>query len=111
MAYTRGVEAVGSAPRVSSSSRTSSAPGFVRVQEFLASASMGLMPGVPAAFVGRMLDLTMRWSLNNTAKSFLWMATPRAQQDVAKPQVEGTIKKTGCLRREPPPWACWLATA
>ena len=51
--------------------------------ELVASLSFACLPGVPAAFVGRMLDLTMRWSLNNSAKSLLWIATPRAEQDVA----------------------------
>ena len=51
------------------------------VGAFELAAAIGMLaaPGVPAAFIGRTLDLTMRWSLNNTAKSLLWIATPRAR--------------------------------
>ena len=51
-------------------------------------------PSITAAFVGRMLDLTLRWSLNNTSKSMLWIAMPLRTQQRAKPWVEGTVKKT-----------------
>ena len=51
-------------------------------------------PSIAAAFVGRMLDLTLRWSLNNTSKSMLWIAMPLRTQQRAKPWVEGTVKKT-----------------
>ena len=61
--------------------------------ELAAAAGLALFPGVASAFVGRMLDLTMRWSLNNSAKSLLWIATPRAEQELAKPWIEGTVKK------------------
>ena len=40
-----------------------------------------------------MLDLTMRWSLNNTVKSLLWIAVPVTEQQL--PWIEGTIKKAG----------------
>ena len=40
-----------------------------------------------------MVDLTMRWSINNTTKSLMWIATPRDQQVAAKPWIEGTVKK------------------
>ena len=61
--------------------------------ELVAAMGIALIPGVGSAFVGRMLDLTMRWSLNNSAKSLLWIATPRAEQELAKPWIEGTVKK------------------
>ena len=61
--------------------------------ELAAAVGMVMAPGISAAFVGRTLDLTMRWSLNNTAKSLLWIATPRVHQDAAKPWIEGTVKK------------------
>ena len=50
-------------------------------------------PSVLSSFCGRAVDLTLRWSLNNTVKSLLWLATPRAHQIHAKPWVEGTVKK------------------
>ena len=52
-------------------------------------------PGAASTFAGRMLDLTMRWSLNNTVKSLLWIAVPVTEQQRAKPWIEGTIKKAG----------------
>lgn len=61
--------------------------------ELLAAVGIIVAPGVPSAFLGRMFDLVMRWSLNNSAKSLLWIATPRAQQELAKPWIEGTVKK------------------
>lgn len=61
--------------------------------ELVAAALMVGWPSIGAAFLGRTLDLTMRWSLNNTAKSLLWIATPRVHQEQAKPWVEGTVKK------------------
>eukprot|EP00965_Chrysotila_dentata_P240181 6203563-Pleurochrysis_carterae.AAC.1 len=42
---------------------------------------------------GRVIDLTLRWSINNTVRSLTWMAVPSAQQLQAKPWVEGTLKK------------------
>lgn len=66
--------------------------------ELFAAMGIAIYPGVASAFVGRMLDLTMRWSLNNSAKSLLWIATPRAEQEMAKPWIEGFVKKaTGSL--------------
>ena len=70
--------------------------------ELAAAVGMLLAPGVPAAFIGRTLDLTMRWSLNNTAKSLLWIATPRAQQEQASagaPHARAQIPAD--LRRSP----------
>ena len=61
--------------------------------ELAAALGIAAFPGVASAFTGRMLDLTMRWSLNNSAKSLLWIATPRAEQELAKPWIEGTVKK------------------
>ena len=46
-----------------------------------------------AAFLGRLVDLTLRWSINNSTKSLLWIATPREMQVRAKPIIEGTVKK------------------
>lgn len=54
---------------------------------------MLLSPSVFSSFCGRSVDLTLRWSLNNTVKSLLWIATPRDHQIHAKPWVEGTVKK------------------
>ncbi len=58
-----------------------------------ASALMLLTPKLPAAFWGRAVDLSLRWSVNNTVKGVLWMAIPRHEQDRLKPFVEVTIKK------------------
>eukprot|EP00966_Prymnesium_polylepis_P049473 1145255-Prymnesium_polylepis.2 len=55
--------------------------------------AMLAQPSVFSSFCGRSVDLTLRWSLNNTVKSLLWLATPRAHQIHAKPWVEGTVKK------------------
>lgn len=52
-------------------------------------------PGVWSTFVGRCVDLSLRWSINNTVRSVLWMAVPVQQAVSAKPWVEGTIKKLG----------------
>eukprot|EP00929_Paragymnodinium_shiwhaense_P021742 TRINITY_DN14103_c0_g1_i1.p1 TRINITY_DN14103_c0_g1~~TRINITY_DN14103_c0_g1_i1.p1 ORF type:complete len:1639 (+),score=459.90 TRINITY_DN14103_c0_g1_i1:68-4984(+) len=52
-------------------------------------------PSVGSTFAGRLVDLTLRWSLNNTVRSVLWIAVPTAQAVAAKPWVEGTIKKMG----------------
>ena len=46
-----------------------------------------------ATFVGRVLDLSLRWSLNNTVRSVLWIAVPQRQAAASKPWVEGTVKK------------------
>ncbi|EOD06319.1 hypothetical protein EMIHUDRAFT_453455 [Emiliania huxleyi CCMP1516] len=51
------------------------------------------VPLVWAAFLGRLVDLTLRWSINNSTKSLLWIATPREMQVRAKPIIEGTVKK------------------
>ncbi|CAE8700293.1 unnamed protein product [Polarella glacialis] len=55
----------------------------------LASTSVG------TTFAGRVVDLSLRWSINNTVRSVLWIAVPTAQAAAAKPWVEGTVKKLG----------------
>jgi len=52
-----------------------------------------LSPSVSTTFAGRLVDLSLRWSINNTVKSVLWIAVPTTQAVAAKPWVEGTIKK------------------
>lgn len=63
----------------------------------LLTVSFGILasPGVASTFVGRLVDLSLRWSLNNTVRTVLWIAVPAAQAVTAKPWVEGTIKKLG----------------
>mmetsp|Transcript_152692 Transcript_152692/g.489735 ORF Transcript_152692/g.489735 Transcript_152692/m.489735 type:complete len:241 (+) Transcript_152692:248-970(+) len=52
-------------------------------------------PSVTTTFLGRVADLSLRWSLNNTERTVLWIAVPPQQAAAAKPWVEGTIKKMG----------------
>jgi len=52
-------------------------------------------PSVTTTFLGRVADLSLRWSLNNTVRTVLWIAVPPQQAAAAKPWVEGTIKKMG----------------
>ena len=42
--------------------------------ELLGAIGIVSVPCVASAFAGRTFDLTMRWSLNNSAKSLLWIA-------------------------------------
>eukprot|EP00931_Biecheleriopsis_adriatica_P003676 TRINITY_DN105451_c0_g1_i1.p1 TRINITY_DN105451_c0_g1~~TRINITY_DN105451_c0_g1_i1.p1 ORF type:complete len:1618 (+),score=328.70 TRINITY_DN105451_c0_g1_i1:51-4904(+) len=50
---------------------------------------------VSTTFAGRLVDLSLRWSINNTVRSVLWIAVPNSQAMAAKPWVEGTVKKLG----------------
>lgn len=54
-----------------------------------------VVPSVKTTFAGRLVDLSLRWSLNNTVRTVLWIAVPASQAAAAKPWVEGTIKKMG----------------
>eukprot|EP00929_Paragymnodinium_shiwhaense_P075196 TRINITY_DN38437_c0_g5_i2.p1 TRINITY_DN38437_c0_g5~~TRINITY_DN38437_c0_g5_i2.p1 ORF type:complete len:1973 (-),score=521.92 TRINITY_DN38437_c0_g5_i2:49-5967(-) len=60
-----------------------------------ASVAILAQPTVGSTFVGRLVDLSLRWSINNTVKSVLWIAVPMNQAVQAKPWVEGTVKKLG----------------
>eukprot|EP00927_Polykrikos_kofoidii_P049112 TRINITY_DN43238_c0_g1_i1.p1 TRINITY_DN43238_c0_g1~~TRINITY_DN43238_c0_g1_i1.p1 ORF type:complete len:1725 (-),score=333.40 TRINITY_DN43238_c0_g1_i1:113-5209(-) len=63
----------------------------------LLTASVAILcsPSVMTTFAGRLVDLSLRWSINNSVKSVLWIAVPQATAMRAKPWVEGTTKKLG----------------
>lgn len=52
-------------------------------------------PSIATTFAGRLMDLSLRWSLNNSVRTVLWIAVPPQQAAAAKPWVEGTVKKMG----------------
>ena len=46
---------------------------------FASAVSVYLKPAVMTTLVGRSFELSLRWSINNTVKSVLWITVPAAQ--------------------------------
>eukprot|EP00928_Gymnodinium_smaydae_P028930 TRINITY_DN21929_c0_g1_i1.p1 TRINITY_DN21929_c0_g1~~TRINITY_DN21929_c0_g1_i1.p1 ORF type:complete len:1798 (+),score=323.48 TRINITY_DN21929_c0_g1_i1:125-5518(+) len=57
------------------------------------SLAIAASPSILTTFIGRLVDLSLRWSINNSVRSVLWIAVPLSQALAAKPWVEGTVKK------------------
>lgn len=61
----------------------------------VASLCMYVSPSVQTVFMGRLVDLTLRWSFNSHVKSTLWVAVPARQAAAAKPWLEGAVGRSG----------------
>ena len=58
-----------------------------------AQAIIGDGASLRAALAARCLDLTARWSFNNTFKSVMWIAVSLPKARAARPYVESMTKK------------------
>ena len=56
---------------------------------FVSAFSVYLKPAVVTTLIGRSFELSLRWSINSTARNMLWIAVPTAQLASSKPWIEG----------------------
>ena len=61
----------------------------------LVASTLILVDGASArsAFIARWIDLTARWSINNSFKAIIWIAVSVSKARAARPHVEATTKK------------------